>query len=44
VEVFADQLTDYKASKGAIQLPYSKPLPLELIGEIAAWCWANNQK
>ena len=44
VEVFADQLTDYKTSKGAIQLPYSKPLPLELIGEIAAWCWANNQK
>ena len=44
VEVFADKLTDYKTSKGAIQLPYSKPLPLELIGEIAAWCWANNQK
>ena len=44
VEVFADQLADYKTSKGAIQLPYSKPLPLELIGEIAAWCWANNQK
>ena len=44
VEVFADQLTDYKTSKGAIQLPYSKPLPLELIGEIAAWCWANYQK
>ena len=44
VEVFADQLTDYKTSKGAIQLPYSKPLPLELIGEIAAWCGTNNQK
>ena len=44
VEAFADRLTDYKTSKGAIQLPYSKPLPLELIGEIAAWCGANNQK
>ena len=44
VEMFADRLADYKTSKGAIQLPYSKPLPLELIGEIAAWCWANNQK
>jgi uncharacterized protein YdhG (YjbR/CyaY superfamily) len=44
VEAFADRLTDYKTSKGAIQIPYSKPLPLELIGEIAAWCWANNQK
>ena len=44
VEAFTDQLADYKTSKGAIQLPYSKPLPLELIGEIAAWCGANNQK
>ena len=41
VEVFADKLTDYKTSKGAIQLPYSKPLPLELIGEIAKWCEDN---
>ena len=44
VEAFADSLTDYKTSKGAIQLPYSKPLPVELIGEIAAWCEANSQK
>ena len=44
VEAFADRLTDYKTSKGAIQIPYSKPLPLELIGEIAAWCGTNNQK
>ena len=38
VEAFADRLMDYKTSKGAIQIPYSKPLPLELIREIAAWC------
>ena len=44
VEAFADSLKDYKTSKGAIQLPYSKPLPLELIAEIAAWCEANSQK
>lgn len=44
VEAFAGRLADYKTSKGAIQLPYSKPLPLELIGEIAAWCGANSQK
>lgn len=44
VETFAGRLTDYKTSKGAIQLPYSKPLPLGLIGEIAAWCGANNRK
>lgn len=36
---FADKLSDYKTSKGAIQLPYSKGLPLELIAEIAKWCY-----
>ena len=38
VEAFADRLQVYKTSKGTIQLPYDKPLPLDLIGEIAAWC------
>ena len=42
VEAFAARLTEYKTSKGTIQLPYSKPLPLELIGEIAKWCEENN--
>ena len=37
-EVFADRLQGYKTSKGTIQFPYDKPLPLDLIGEIAAWC------
>lgn len=37
VEAFAERLTEYKTSKGSIQLPYSKPLPLELIAEIAKW-------
>ncbi|MCI8418356.1 MAG: hypothetical protein HFI33_12840 [Lachnospiraceae bacterium] len=36
---FAEQLKEYKTSKGTIQLPYSKPVPEELIGEIAAWCY-----
>ena len=44
VAAFADRLTDYKTSKGTIQIPYSKPLPLELIREIAVWCEQNNQK
>lgn len=39
VEAFADRLQGYKTSKGAIQFPYSKPLPIELITEIAQWCW-----
>ncbi len=38
VETFAGRLQEYKTSKGAIQLPYDKPLPLELIAEIAKWC------
>jgi uncharacterized protein YdhG (YjbR/CyaY superfamily) len=36
--VFADKLTEFKTSKGVIHLPGNKPLPLELITEIAAWC------
>ncbi len=42
VDTFADRLKEYKTSKGAIQLPYDKPLPLELIGEIAKWCEKEN--
>lgn len=39
VRYFADRLTEYKSSKGAIQFPYSKPIPLELIADIAKWCY-----
>ena len=39
VETFADKLTDYKTSKGAIQLPNRKELPLELVAEIARWSY-----
>ena len=38
VEAFSDRLLDYYISKGAIRLPYDKPLPLELVAEIARWC------
>ena len=38
IEHFSNRLVDYKTSKGAIQLPYNKPLPLDLIAEIAKWC------
>ncbi len=43
VEAFADRLKEYKTSKGAIQLPYDKPLPLGLITEIARWCEKGNR-
>lgn len=39
MEQFALKLTDYKTSKGAVQFPYSRPLPLTLIAEIAQWCY-----
>lgn len=38
VEAFADRLQGYKTSKGTIQIPYNKPLPIDLISEIAVWC------
>lgn len=36
--VFADRLASYDVSKGTIRLPYGKPLPRELILDIARWC------
>ena len=41
VAAFAPQLSDYPTSKGAIQLPHGKPLPLKLITAIARWCGEN---
>ncbi len=42
VSTFAERLTNYKTNKGVIHLPYDRPLPLELITEIAKWCAENN--
>lgn len=36
---FSDRLKEHKTSKGAIQFPYDNQIPLELIGEIAKWCY-----
>lgn len=43
IGVFADRLTAYKTSKGAVQLPFDRPLPLALIAEIAQWCLEKNR-
>nr|WP_201764209.1 DUF1801 domain-containing protein [Mesotoga prima] len=40
---FADRLTEFSTSKGAIQFQYCKPIPLKLIAEIAEWCYKNNE-
>jgi len=44
VENFLHKLKDYKTSKGAIQFPYSKPLPKELIEEIVKFRVEENLK
>ena len=42
--VFAERLAGYDVSKGTIRLPYDKPLPAELISDIAKWCYAQYAK
>ena len=37
IEAFKERLTNYKFTKGEIQLPHTEPLPLELIREIARY-------
>jgi len=43
VEHFIAELTEYKTSKGAIQIPYAKPLPIELIQKITKYRVAENE-
>ncbi len=40
---FAEELKEYKTSKGAIQFPYNKPLPHELIFRIVTFRMAENE-
>ena len=37
MEAFKDRLVEYKTSKGAVQFPYNKPIPYELIAEMTAF-------
>lgn len=41
VREFSGRLEGYKTSKGTIQLPYSSPVPKELIADIARWCYGT---
>ena len=43
-EAFAEELSDYDISKGTIRIPYDQPLPAELIGKIAKWCFEKYSK
>jgi Uncharacterized conserved protein len=41
---FAGRSSEYKTSKGAVQFPHTKPLPLDLIAEIARWCRTKQEE
>lgn len=34
MEAFKEELVSYKTTKGGVQLPYDKPLPLDLVAKI----------
>lgn len=38
LEIFAAELTGYKTSKGTVQFPHDRPLPLELLTRMVEWC------
>jgi uncharacterized protein YdhG (YjbR/CyaY superfamily) len=42
VEHFLEELKEYQTSKGAIQIPYKKPLPQDLIKRIATFRLEEN--
>jgi len=44
IAAFADELADYKTSKGAIRLPYDRELPAELLTRLAGWCYEQYRK
>ena len=37
IEAFQERLADYRTSKGTIQFPFNKPLPLDLIRDIVQY-------
>jgi uncharacterized protein YdhG (YjbR/CyaY superfamily) len=44
IVVFADELKDYKTSKGAIQFPFDKPLPLDVVTHITQFRIVEDQQ
>lgn len=44
LEVFGSRIADYKSSKGAVQFPLNKPLPLDLVREIVKFRVSQNVK
>lgn len=44
IDAFKEELSDYKTSKGAVQFPFDKPIPLKLIAKIATYRAEENEK
>ena len=44
ITAFEEELSEYKSSKGAVQFPLSKPLPLDLIKRIVIFRAEENRK
>lgn len=44
IVAFAEELAGYTCSKGTVQLPYSQPLPLDLIGRMVAFRVAEQER
>ena len=44
IDAFKQELAAYKGSKGAVQFPLDKPLPLDLIAEIVQYRVDENMK
>lgn len=44
VSEFGERLKEYKTNKGTIQFLYSKPIPLDLIADIARWCCGTDNQ
>ncbi len=44
IENFKEQINEYKNSKGAVQFPLDKPLPLKLISDIVKFRAAEDKK
>ena len=44
IEAFKDELSKYKSSKGAVQFPIDKPLPISLVTKIAKFRAARDSE
>lgn len=42
IKVLAEDLKGYETSKGTVQFPIDKPLPMDLIKKIVTFCVAQN--